>query len=85
VSEVKVYVQVRLGPEGAGDPIDTTDVRVYSDFGKALRAFQRTIEAYEGGDESSHVGIDGDYENASAWLRDGSCVFIDLVEVDAAV
>ncbi len=82
---MKVYVQVSLGPEGAGDPIDTTVVRVYSDFGKALRAFQRTIEAREGGDESSHVEIDRDYENASAWLRDGSRAFIDPLDVDAAV
>ena len=82
---MKVYVQVSLGPEGAGDPIDTTVVRVYSKFGKALRAFQRTIEAHEGGDESSHVEIDRDYENASAWLRDGSRVFIEPLEVDAAV
>jgi hypothetical protein len=82
---VKIYVQVSLGPEGDGDPIETTEVRVFSDFGKALRAFQRAIEAHEGGDESSHVEIDRDYENASAWLRDGSGAFIDLVEVDAAV
>ena len=82
---MKVYVQVSLAPEGAGDPIDTTEVRAYSDFGKALGAFQRTIEAHEGGDESSHVEIDRDYENASAWLRDGSRAFIDALEVDAAV
>ena len=82
---MKVYVQVSLGPEGAGDPIDTTEVRVHSDFGKALRAFQQAIEVHEGGDESSHIEIDRDYENASAWLRDGSRAFIDMLEVDPAV
>jgi len=82
---VKIYVQVSLGPEGDADPIDTAQVRVYSDFGKALRAFQQAIEAHEGGDESSHIEIDRDYENASAWLRDGSRAFIDALEVDAAV
>lgn len=85
VSEVRVYVQVSLGPEGDGDPIDTAQVRVYTDFDKALRAFQQAIEAHEGGDESSHVEIDRDYGNASAWLRDGSRAFIDLLEVNPAV
>ena len=85
VSEVKVYVQVSLGPEGGGDPIDTAQVRVYSDFGKALQAFQQTVEAHEGEDESSHVEIDRDYEDASAWLRDGGRVLIDPLEVDPAV
>jgi len=82
---VKVYVQVSLGPEGDGDPIETAEVRVYSDFGKALQAFQQTIEAHEGGDESSHGEIDRDYEDASAWLRDGGRVFIDPLVVDLAV
>ena len=82
---MKVYVQVSLGPEGDGDPIDTAQVRVFSDFGKALHAFQQTIEAREGGDESSHVEIDRDYEDASAWLRDGGRVFIDPLVVDLAV
>ncbi len=82
---MKVYVQVSLGQEGDGDPIDTAQVRVYSDFDKALRAFQLAIQGHEGGDESSHVEIDREYENASAWLRDGSRAFIDPLVVDRAI
>jgi hypothetical protein len=84
VNEVKVYVQVTLDPEGAGDPIETTEVHVYSKFGKALSAFQRTIEAHERGDESSHIEIDRDFEHASAWLRDGGRVFIDPLDIDSS-
>jgi hypothetical protein len=81
---VKVYVQVSLGPKGAGDPIETAEVHVYSQFAEALDAFQRTIEAHERRDESSHVEIGRDYEHASAWLRDGGRLFIDSLEVQGA-
>lgn len=79
---MNVYVQVTLITEEGGDPIDATEVRVHSDFRAALRGFQRTVEAHEGGIESSHVEIDREYETASAWLLDGSRAFVDSLVVD---